>query len=155
MPVPPDARTHRFELRTRYEAAEIAHRVALLTASPTRIELPLLELLLNAIEHGNLELGFERKRELVTLGKLDEEVRRIQATSPFDRRVVRLDVWEWDQGARFVVTDEGPGFPWKCDGEPGLGHARPSGRGLGLARAMTERLAFNDRGNVVTVDLRW
>lgn len=155
MTTPPLAPSHRYVVRTRYEAAELAHRVAALTSSPDRVELPLIELLLNAIEHGSLELGCERKRELVLEGKLDEEIARRQALSPYDTRFVQLEAWIWDHGVRFVIEDQGPGFDWRGSGGGSMAHTGPNGRGLSLTRAFTEHVTFNDRGNVVTAELQW
>lgn len=155
MLAPPHVPIRMYVVRTRIEAAELAHRVAALTAHPERTELCLLELILNAIEHGSLEIGGERKRELVLVGKLDEEVTRLQATPPYDRRVVRLETWVWPNGARFVIHDEGPGFSWRARAEHAPAPPGPNGHGLRLARAGSDALTFNERGNAVTADFRW
>jgi len=148
-------RSATFAIRTREDAAMLAHLLAGILPEPARGELALLELMMNAIEHGNLEIGGPRKQELVYAGALDAEVASRLADPVFAERVALVEVTRAPDRATFAITDAGPGFPWRERlGERGDIMA-PSGRGLELARAWCTDLAFNDTGNTVIMRVSW
>ncbi|HVS65569.1 MAG TPA: response regulator [Thermoanaerobaculia bacterium] len=113
------------------------------------IAVALEEALVNAAEHGNLELDSElRNQDRDAYLELAEERR---GRAPWRQRRVRLEVALSRSEASFVIEDEGGGFdpealPDPTDGERLL---RPSGRGVLLMRALMDEVAFNDRGNRV------
>jgi CheY-like chemotaxis protein len=116
-----------------------------------RIGTALSEALINAIEHGNLELDSALREaadgSYYRLGKerSDQEPYR-------DRRVhvtARLTPAE----AIFTVRDEGPGFdPSRLpDPTDPTNLARLSGRGLLLIRTFMDEVRFNETGNQLTM----
>jgi hypothetical protein len=145
-------RSARFEFRTREEAVAIARWLGALVPDSACTEFALLELMINAIEHGNLEIGAHHKSELVRAGALDAEIARRLAEPCYRDRVAWLDVLRSDDMTAYTVGDSGPGFAWQTVDEPGPD--RPSGRGLSLVRQLSDSLEFNPTGNVVTVRLR-
>jgi CheY-like chemotaxis protein len=120
-------------------------------ADLVRIGMALREALMNAIEHGNLEMSS-------TLREEDEEqyyamvaVRREQA--PFRERRVRVSAQESRRGVTYSVADEGPGFdPTHC-GDPTdpANLERVCGRGLLLIRSFMDEVSFNSLGNQITM----
>lgn len=146
-------RRARFEFRTREDAAAIAEYVSTLVPARIPIEFVVTELMLNAIEHGNLEIKGD-KVELVRRGELESEVKRRLRDPRFANRVAWLEIERTECGVTFTIGDQGPGFAWAEVTAPDL--AEPSGRGLALARLMSSSgLAFNPEGNTVTVSMRW
>ncbi|QEL15392.1 response regulator [Limnoglobus roseus] len=117
-----------------------------------RVGTALYEVLLNAIEHGNLELSSEL-REVdngAPYKKLAAERRR---QSPYKDRTVRLVARFSRDESAFTVRDEGPGFdpaklPDPMDPE---NMAKSSGRGLLLIRTFMDDVRFSARGNEVTL----
>jgi CheY-like chemotaxis protein len=113
------------------------------------IAVALEEALVNAAEHGNLELDSElRNADRDAYFRLADE-RREQPR--FAQRRVRLEVVLSREEARFVIADQGTGFdpgtlPDPTDPENLL---RPSGRGVLLMRALMDEVAYNDVGNEV------
>ncbi len=123
-------------------------------ADAVRLGVALEEALLNAIIHGNLEVGSQHREGD---GLLYEEFIELHMTrEPFRSRVVTLSVEIDEEAASFQVTDEGPGFdineiPDPTDPENLL---RPSGRGLLLIHAFMDDVKFNDKGNSITLTRR-
>jgi DNA-binding response OmpR family regulator len=118
------------------------------------ITVALEEALVNAAEHGNLELESSLRNEDRDANfRLAEERRD---ASGYAERRVRLEVTLKPKEARFVVSDQGGGFdpgtlPDPTDAENLL---RPSGRGVLLMRALMDDVEFNPRGNQVRLTKR-
>ena len=116
----------------------------------------LQELLFNAIEHGNLEIVYQEKQEALTEGRYEQLLARRLAQARLRDRRVRIHVVH-DKDANSLVygiTDEGKGFKWRsllsrsqevCESEGA------NGRGIFLARSFFPCLAYNERGNEVTL----
>ena len=73
-----------------------------------------------------------------------------------DGAVVRISAAAHQDGLRVRVSDEGRGFDPDAVPEPisDDGIARPRGRGLFLLRQLSDGVAFNRRGNEVTLSFR-
>lgn len=115
------------------------------------------EILLNAIEHGCLEITREEKAEALTRHTYSELVAERQADPRFASRVVsvRFTV-SVDAGADLTVSDPGPGFdpaelPDASDAENLF---LPSGRGIILAGLHVDQLTFGDRGRTAHIVMR-
>ena len=117
-----------------------------------RVGTALYEVVLNAIEHGNLELSSDL-REIdngAPYKKLAEERRRL---SPYKDRGVRLTARFSRDESAFTVRDEGPGFDPANLPDPmdPANMEKASGRGLLLIRTFMDDVHFNDKGNEITL----
>lgn len=115
--------------------------------------LALRELLLNAIEHGNLGFGYSEKSRSLEAGDWKQRVAARQRLREFADRQVEVDAtWERDRVV-IVIRDEGPGFDWRNLPDP----TEPDnllvahGRGVLMARLSVDSLQYNDAGNEVTI----
>lgn len=119
-----------------------------------RIGTALYEALVNAIEHGNLELRSDQ-RELP-----HQEYRRLfdeqSHRAPFRNRHVYMNAVLTRGSATFVVRDEGPGFDSSSLRDPTSPEnvAQVNGRGLFLIRTFMDDVRFNERGNEITMTKR-
>ena len=116
-----------------------------------RVGTALVEALVNAIDHGNLQLDSKlREEDGNAYRQLGQE--RMQQHPYRDRRVLVTANFTPDQ-ATFVIQDEGPGFdPTKLpDPTDPLNLTRPSGRGVMLMRTFMDDVQFNDIGNQITM----
>ena len=121
-----------------------------------QIGVALREALLNALFHGNLQIGREQMRAVRE--KLLEEkdvtlAEEHRSQSPFQDRRVYVDVKISKDEARLVVRDEGPGFdvaalPSVSDS---VSEERKGGRGVALMRTFMDEVTYNDMGNEVTM----
>jgi two-component system, cell cycle response regulator len=116
----------------------------------------LQELLFNAIEHGNLEIVYRDKQEALAEGRYEQLlVRRLTHARLRDRRVLIHVAHDKEANSLvYGITDEGKGFKWQsllarsheaCESED------VNGRGIFLARSFFPSLAYNERGNEVTL----
>lgn len=119
-----------------------------------RISTALQEALVNAIEHGNLELDSTlRERRDDAYAELGAE-RREQ--SPYKDRKVHLTVRISRDQADWIIRDEGNGFapdtlPDPTDPE---NLQRVGGRGLLLIRTFMDDVSFNARANEIRMTKR-
>jgi len=114
---------------------------------------------LNAIYHGNLEIGYDElteERERIARGQSPRLIESRRSMPPYGDRRVHVDLHVSCDEARIVVRDEGPGFDvaalpdWNDPAEL----ETTGGHGLTLMRAFTDELRFNKKGNEVTL-VRW
>lgn len=117
----------------------------------TRLGVALEEALVNAAEHGNLELDSalrqdDREGYLALLQKRLTE-------SPYRDRRIRVVGCLTPEEARFEVTDEGAGFDWRALPDPTdpANLLKVSGRGVMLMRTFMDDVVFSEVGNQVTL----
>lgn len=99
-----------FTCRSPTEARHLAHLLANASPRPQATALGLTELMLNAVEHGNLGIGYREKGQLMLEGLLDQEIERRLALPEFNDRQVRVDFERTPNGVSYVVKDQGKGF---------------------------------------------
>ncbi|MCC6597992.1 MAG: response regulator [Alphaproteobacteria bacterium] len=141
--------TCKFKFSTMEEAECLASFAAQCFPDPRRVLPGLGELLINAVEHGNLEIGYDRKTHLLNEDLWHAEIRKRQDMEDYKDRVVDVALTHKDEGIYVIITDQGRGFEWKRylmidPARAGDNH----GRGIAQARAMSfDRLSFNETGN--------
>ncbi len=116
-----------------------------------RVGSALQEALVNAIEHGNLEVDSKlREAENERFYELLEERRQ---QSPYKDRRVHVNVNLTRSEATCVVRDEGRGFNPDVLRDPTdpANLERVSGRGLLLIRTFMDEVTFNETGNEIAM----
>ncbi|MBS0209591.1 MAG: response regulator [Planctomycetes bacterium] len=117
----------------------------------TRVGIAVHEALVNAVQHGNLEMKSElRESDECKYQALIEQRRREQ---PFSGRRVHVDVSVTHDEARIIIRDEGPGFDPSTLPDPTdpCNLERVYGRGLLLVRTFMEEVRHNSTGNQITM----
>lgn len=117
-----------------------------------RVGNALHEVLVNAIEHGNLELSSTLREtgDRTAYLKLTEERRQLE---PYCARRVFVSAKFTHAEAKYIVRDEGPGFDPATLPDP-LDLAqleKTTGRGLLLIRTFMDEVSFNATGNEITI----
>ena len=146
----------RFVFQTPREADALAVLLASGLDRPTAVAMGLSELMINAVEHGNLELDYKKKSTLMAEGRWDAVIDARLRDAPYkDRRVV-VDVTRTATHTRFRITDEGRGFDWHSYVDLTMARAFDThGRGIAMARKMAfEAMAYMGTGNIVEVMAR-
>lgn len=141
--------TCKFRVRTPAEAKKILPLLAQFFPDHRRATLGITELLSNAIEHGNLELGGSARNSLMRSGALQQEIHTRLLQPEFRDRRVDVVVARREDGILLTVTDQGPGFAWRehLDIDPSLANLE-CGRGIARARHLAfDNLTYNERGN--------
>ena len=140
-----------FRFRTPRQARALAGLLAHCTSNPSTVVTGLWELLINAVEHGNLNLSYAEKSALLASGQWQSEIcRRLAAPEYLHKQVtVRVDLLA--QQVCYTVTDEGQGFDPRpyFEFEPGRAtHAH--GRGIAMARRLSfSSIEYLGNGNTV------
>lgn len=119
-----------------------------------RCGVALEEALLNAAYHGNLEVSSElREVDHVEFYRVVQERAHLD---PYRNRSIYIDVEISQEGLRYVIRDEGPGFDPSTLPDPTdpAYIERPCGRGLLLMRTFMDEVHYNEHGNQVTLTKR-
>ena len=114
----------------------------------------LQELLLNAIEHGNLEISYREKAQALASDEYESLVsNRLAQPRLKQRRVVSSVRYEHEsKRVAYRIADEGAGFEWRsllAKPKDAYSDDAENGRGILLARSLFPDLTYNDRGNEV------
>ncbi|MFC1584131.1 ATP-binding protein [Fibrobacterota bacterium] len=117
--------------------------------------LGLNEIVNNAIEHGNLGISFEEKNAALKDSAFFNMASERAARQPYRSRVVTIKVKVLSSASRveYSVHDEGDGFDWKQlpDPKTKVNVLKANGRGVMIAKKVFHDVAFNSKGNKVTL----
>lgn len=143
------------EFSSLVDARSIAILFASLCPDPHRVIPGLNELLINAVEHGNLNIGYKRKSLLLEMGKWLEEIEERLRLPEYVKRKARIVFQETEDEIRFSIRDEGAGFDVEKYLEIDPDRAvNTHGRGIVVARAVSfDRLEFVPPNNVVVATI--
>ncbi|MFO0388328.1 MAG: ATP-binding protein [Alphaproteobacteria bacterium] len=151
----PDTQIFHYVLKDMESVYELSEVLAKHFPRPQQYTLAIYELLINAVEHGNLEIGFESKTKLLREGALREEIARRLAMPHYAARQVHVKVERSIKACSLMIIDDGKGFTWEkfLNREPDV--ALPNGRGLHIAQcAVFDAMEFNKTGNAVLCEVR-
>ena len=120
-----------------------------LRESVTReLEMSLKELLLNAVEHGNLEVSSEPEADGPPRCAWRMLVSSRCRSLPYRARTVRVSSRWSEEHVSFTIADMGKGFDWR----PFIGSdSTVCTSGLAVARKAVDTLSFNSAGNEVSI----
>ncbi|MCH9807224.1 MAG: response regulator [Alphaproteobacteria bacterium] len=140
-----------FQVRTLDEADNVAALVSSCFPEPDRAVVGISELLVNAIEHGNLEIGYERKSELIENGTWHSEIEQRLDDPQYSGRKASVSVKKNEKGVYISITDQGNGFdPARFLALDAERASQRNGRGIANARCMSfDKLGYNKKGNQV------
>lgn len=143
-------------LKCTFQTLEEAEGLSLFLANyfddPDRTLTGISELLVNAVEHGNLAISYDTKSKLVSKKKWHQEISNRLADPQYSQRHVTV-IFERKKDACYIqITDEGEGFDWKQYMEVDPSRAMHNhGRGIAMANMLCfSKLVYNEKGNQVT-----
>lgn len=140
-----------FHFRDLDEARLLAHCLARTCSQPERAIQGLLELLVNAVEHGNLAISYAEKSRLLLMGLWQQEVERRLQLPEYRDRYVSIQLQRQPQALVFTIQDQGAGFNWSDYLEFSPQRAFDlHGRGIAMAAKLSfDRLEYQGNGNTV------
>ena len=111
----------------------------------------LADLMVNAVEHGNLGISYKEKAQLKMAGAWEKEIESRRLLSQYRDRFATVRVERLPDHVQFTVTDQGEGFDWAQYLEFAPERAfDPNGRGIAMARKLSfSSLEYLGKGNVV------
>ncbi len=130
----------------------LSHCLAQSCPEPERVIQGLQELMINAVEHGNLGISYAEKGELMLSGAWLDEIQRRLSLPEFNRRFVMVHFQRLPDKIVFTVQDQGDGFDWQdfMDFSPERVFDL-HGRGIAMARLTSfDRLEYQGNGNTVS-----
>jgi phosphoserine phosphatase RsbU/P len=144
-----------FRLHTIDEARDVGTLVAGLCPDPANTVIGLTELIVNAVEHGNLGVTYAEKSELSGMDRWLAELERRAALPENAGKYVDVSFDRDERQIEIVIRDQGPGFDWRPYLEPDPTRVFDThGRGITIARRLSfDELEYRDPGNVVVARL--
>jgi CheY-like chemotaxis protein/anti-sigma regulatory factor (Ser/Thr protein kinase) len=144
-----------FEFKTLDEARSIAALLSNACPDPSSIVMGLTELMVNAVEHGNLGISYEEKSVLNNKGTWADEVEQRLKSAEHASKVASISFERQPNNIEITIKDQGKGFDWKSymDFDP---HRVMDNHGRGIAVA--NKLSFSSveykgNGNEVCASL--
>lgn len=140
-----------FHFSTFAQAQDLALLLGAAFPKPDLATNGLYELLINAIEHGNLGLGYTQKANHLAENTYETEIAKLSAMDSNAGKKVILQFTRNEQRVQVLITDEGKGFDWRhyLEIEPAraaMGH----GRGIAKANLLCfDKIEYLGTGNQV------
>ncbi|GKT12810.1 MAG: hypothetical protein ISEC1_P1791 [Thiomicrorhabdus sp.] len=130
-----------FHIKTLEDARSLSCVLAFTTPKPKETVVGLFELMMNAIEHGNLKISYQEKSQLIQKNQLNQEISRRQALSENRDKIVKVDFERKQSEFQITISDSGEGFDYLPFLDFSLERAMDNhGRGIMIAN----KLSFDD-----------
>ena len=122
--------------------------------SKMQLQLALIELIVNAIEHGNCGISYEEKTKTLGSGLSSVDLIAEKCRNPVIRAKKVFFNWEIKLNeSTFIIADQGNGFDVKAYLEKVKKQSNYSlhGRGIKMAASLFHKLRYNAKGNQVAL----
>lgn len=124
-----------FRFRTLEETNNLSYFIANCFPDPEHMVYGLNELMINAVEHGNLEITYQEKLDLVLNGGWRAEIERRLTLPEYKNKYAILEYNANENEFTVSIRDQGKGFEWKNYIELSPSRATdPNGRGIAIAK---------------------
>jgi hypothetical protein len=140
-----------FRVHTMDEAYDVALLIAQACPNSEKVAFGLNELIMNGVEHGNLQIGYDEKTQLQETDQWEEEIARRQGMEEHAHKFVEVFFERQPDHIRLTVTDQGGGFDWSEYQEIRPERIMEShGRGIAMAKALSfDHVEYQGNGNQV------
>ncbi len=117
------------------------------------IELGLIELITNAMEHGNMNISYTEKQEALNNNSLMKLYTDRMSQSKYAKRKVEIKFVKDSNFFEWTIIDEGNGFNWNIVPDPTDSDKllELSGRGIFITKFLFDELEYIGVGNTVRV----
>lgn len=145
-----------FECQTLDEVRSLSKLLAINCPEPKKTVTGLSELMVNAIEHGNLGITYDEKTELLKTDKLYEEVDRRLELAEYREKRVKIEYSRDGDEIVFVISDCGTGFDFEKFMNIDLSKVFDShGRGIAMAKMLSfSNIEYFSPGNKVRASIK-
>lgn len=115
------------------------------------LRLGLEELIINAIEHGNLNISFEEKSNAIADGRFSQLLDERMNDPRYKDKLVTITFNQKPEYDEWIIKDDGQGFnPCKIRKTTCNSHTeRLNGRGLMLCHSLFDEIEFSENGTKV------
>ncbi len=116
------------------------------------LRLGIEEMISNAIEHGNLAIGFDEKSGALKAGNYGNLLQRKLGNPKNSRKKIFITTHLSKKGVLITVRDQGSGFDWKTLPSLNVHDLQHyNGRGILLTKIFFDDVIYHDPGNCVTL----
>ncbi len=146
----------KFSFKSLDEAREAASMLSNICPEPQRVVVGMSELLINAVEHGNLGITYDEKGVLKDKGTWEQEVQKRLQMPEYASKLVTVEMDKTEEFIYFSITDEGDGFDFNSYLEMDPDRAFDNhGRGIAMSRMLSfDSLEYVGKGNQVKVGVK-
>ena len=145
-----------YRFQTLEDVALLVPVLAAMCPVPDAVAPGLSDLMVNAVEHGNLALSYQEKAQLKWEGGWEDEISRRLMLPEYQGRVATIKVERPPlAGVQFTISDQGDGFDWQkfLTFDPERAYD-PNGRGIAMAKMMSfSSIEYLGKGNVVVASV--
>ncbi|EMY63259.1 7TM diverse intracellular signaling domain-containing protein [Leptospira terpstrae] len=121
----------------------------------TEVRSSVREIIINAVEHGNLNISFDEKSKALIEGNYLEFLQKRQEDPRYSQKRVKIEYSFTREFVAYRITDEGRGFDHKKHMEKSIEEMNEAhiqhGRGILMTKSVFDRIEYNDRGNQVSL----
>lgn len=113
----------------------------------------LYEVAINAIEHGNLGISYETKKEWIEKSIYQEKLAELLKSEKAKNTFVMISLEVEESSLTLTVQDEGLGFKPQKEMEKIIKEdfMRNCGRGMMMMKSYFDEIKYNDTGNSITL----
>ncbi len=142
-----------FRFRSLNEGRNLAAILSNACPNSDEVVLGLTELMINAVEHGNLGIGYDEKTRLNANNEWEKEVSRRLNLPPNKDKYVSIEFSRNANEIKFLIADQGRGFDWEQYMEISPKRIFDShGRGIAIANLVSfDQLEYLETGNKVSL----
>ena len=142
-----------FSFKSIDEGRKLAYLLANACPCPDDVILGLTELMINAVEHGNLGISYDEKSMLNASNEWESEVEKRLALPANKYKYVSIEFRRDEDEISFLIVDQGEGFDWEQYMEISSSRLFDShGRGIAMANLISfDQIEYLEKGNKVCV----
>lgn len=120
------------------------------------LQTTLMELLTNALEHGNCGISYDEKTKyLENGGNVLDLIHKKLLDENIAKRKICIEYVIGKEKSSFKISDEGDGFDWRSRiDSSSLKNEETHGRGINLSKELVSELTYNDKGNEVSFEIK-
>ncbi|MCQ2595961.1 MAG: cyclic nucleotide-binding domain-containing protein [Treponemataceae bacterium] len=116
-----------------------------------KLQTVLMELLTNALEHGNCGITYDEKTAWLENGGNILSLIAEKCKDPkIAARKIHISYAIGSTKSKFLIRDEGEGFDWRARLSQNAYSEETHGRGMKLSESLVPQLTYNDKGNEVS-----
>ncbi|WP_244245441.1 7TM diverse intracellular signaling domain-containing protein [Leptospira kemamanensis] len=127
----------------------------LTTIEQTEIRSSVREIIINAVEHGNLNISFDEKSHALMEGNYLEFLQKRQEDPRYRHKKVKIEYSFSHEYVAYRITDEGRGFDHKKHMDKSIDEMNEAhvqhGRGILMTKSVFDRIEYNEKGNQVSL----
>ena len=118
------------------------------------LQLTLMELLMNAVEHGNLNISYEEKSKwLSNGGDMLSLIEKKNKEPQNKNKKIKISYAIRKKASAFRIKDDGNGFDWRKYLNKKTNTEELHGRGISLSKSCIHQITYNEKGNQVTFSI--